>query len=612
MKPISYFCSLKIEKHIAMILTPQQFAIIQSTGDIKINAVAGSGKTTTIIEYAKARPGSKILYLAFNKSVKNEASCKFAHLGLTNVRVETAHSLAYSHIVYNSGYRIRKNGYKSHEIAEELNLSREVGRLDSYILASHIDKFAAFFCNSNKNKVNELNYLDIISDDKTRGYVKSRYTFILEKTRRLLAMMYNGEIEITHDFYLKQFQLSSPTLHYDFILFDEGQDASPAMLDVFLKQDKAVKVIVGDTHQQIYAWRFAVNSMEKVNFHHYELSTSFRFNQNIANLAMEYLGWKSLIGNPVSVRITGKGTNKASYSKAVIGRTNQGLLLKAIEYAIESGRMKKIYFEGNINSYTYADEGASLYDILNLYLNKRERIRDKLIAAMKNMIELEEYIENTGDMQLSMMVQIVKKYGKRIPQILEELKSKHVADENKQEAEMIFSTVHRCKGMEYDCVELVSDFITEEKILNGKKENKELSGPAKINEEINLLYVAVTRTRNLLYLPSTLLPSIIPATDNIVILEENTAHPGSLTPLIDSQKKLRNKRKKEIAKKYTVEEIRKTHNKAYEPWTTELDNELISMYCQGASIQKMAEYFGRTTGAIQSRILKLELDEIYG
>ena len=73
-----------------MELTKEQWDIISSTGDIKINAVAGSGKTTTIIEYAAARPKeSKILYLAFNKSVKLEAIRKFNDKGLYNVKVET-------------------------------------------------------------------------------------------------------------------------------------------------------------------------------------------------------------------------------------------------------------------------------------------------------------------------------------------------------------------------------------------------------------------------------------------------------------------------------------------------------------------------------------------
>ncbi|WP_197743791.1 UvrD-helicase domain-containing protein [Candidatus Nitrosacidococcus tergens] len=37
-----------------MSLTEEQRKIIQAKGNLKINAVAGSGKTTTIIEYAKS------------------------------------------------------------------------------------------------------------------------------------------------------------------------------------------------------------------------------------------------------------------------------------------------------------------------------------------------------------------------------------------------------------------------------------------------------------------------------------------------------------------------------------------------------------------------------
>jgi F-box protein 18 (helicase) len=88
-------------------------------------------------------------------------------------------------------------------------------------------------------------------------------------------------------------------------------------------------------------------------------------------------------------------------SKAVIGRTNLGLLLKAIEYTTETKNVKHIYFEGNINSYTYADEGASLYDVLNLHNNKRSQIKDELIRSMASMEDLEEYIEKTEDAQLA-------------------------------------------------------------------------------------------------------------------------------------------------------------------------------------------------------------------
>ena len=225
--------------------------------------MAGSGKTTTIIEYASSRPkDSKILYLAFNKSVKTEAVKRFADKNLRNVKVETAHSLAYRHIVYRNHYQVRPQGYKTYEIAELLGLQGNGERHAEYIVANHINRFITYFCNSDKKKVQDLNYLDVVSDPKATIFVRTFYDYIETQTRWFLSKMNSGKIEITHDFYLKKFQLSHPTLAYDYILFDEGQDASSAMLDIFFRQ-KATKVIVGDTHQQIYGWRHAVKFIRK-------------------------------------------------------------------------------------------------------------------------------------------------------------------------------------------------------------------------------------------------------------------------------------------------------------------------------------------------------------
>ena len=131
---------------------------------------------------------------------------------------------------------LKRQGYKTTEIAELLHLEASGEKHAEYIVANHINKFIAYFCNSDKRKVQELNYLDTIYDEKAKAFVRTFYDYIENKTRLLLSKMDKGEIEITHDFYLKKFQLSNPNLYYDYILFDEGQDASPAMLDVFLKQ----------------------------------------------------------------------------------------------------------------------------------------------------------------------------------------------------------------------------------------------------------------------------------------------------------------------------------------------------------------------------------------
>ena len=596
-----------------MILTEEQKAILATNTDIAVNAVAGSGKTSTMIEYAASRPpGSRILYLAFNKSVKMEASRKFTERGLNNVRVETAHSLAYRYIMRESKYSLSSQGYKTHQIAEILSLSGDGARHSEFILANHISKFITYFCNSDKAKVQDLNYLDTVKEANAKKFVHAFYRVIEEGTRHFLAKMDKAEIEITHDFYLKKFQLSAPVLPYDYILFDEGQDASAAMLDVFLKQP-AIKVIVGDTHQQIYGWRYAINSLSKTPFATLNLSTSFRFPADIAALAMGVLSMKDKLGTNKPIPITGKGKTTKTVTKATIGRTNLGLLLNAINYITDNRKVKHIYFEGNIHSYTYADEGASLYDVLSLYNGSRDRIRDKLIGSMNTMDELEEYIESTEDAQLGMMMEIVNEYGNEIPRILKNLKDLHTGDEDRSKAEMIFSTVHRAKGMEYDTVHLVNDFISEQKLDRVIKEaeaEKQTPDKAKLNEEINLLYVAVTRTRHKLYVPDSLVPADLPASAHIIKLrKENNDNTFGQTSKVISEPK-----KKYIAKtpavssaekKYSVEKSREVNKDAYKPWTASQDDELIYLYESDNSFFDMAAHFGRTRGAIISRLRKL-------
>lgn len=589
-----------------MELTKEQCDIINSTGDIKINAVAGSGKTTTIIEYAAARPKeSKILYLAFNKSVKLEAIRKFSDKGLNNVKVETAHSLAYRHIVYDHSYKVKANGYNTNEIVELLKLRGTGEKHTEYIVANHIKKFIAYFCNSDKQKVQELNYLDVVSDKKARAFVTKYYDYIENQTRSLLSKMNKGEIEIIHDFYLKKFQLSGPKLEFDYILFDEGQDASPAMLDVFFRQD-AVKVVVGDTHQQIYSWRYAVNSLEKAGFKTFQLSTSFRFSQDIANLAVEVLKYKKHINDRHKAVITGKGNFRELKTKSILARTNLGLLLRAIKYVTEKRNVKNIYFEGNINSYTYADEGTSLYDVLNLYNGKRHLIKDSLLKAMKDMTELNDYIEKTEDLQLGMMVSIVSEYGNRIPGIINIIKKKHLDNDDRGKAEMIFSTVHRCKGMEYDEVHLVNDFMNEmklEKLIKDKP--AEEINPTKLNEEINLLYVAITRAKNSIHIPDQLMPKEFPRSPQIHIVNTVDEDKQQTKTWSSWQNNYNTGTVKEKA--YMIEEIRMKHKEAFMPWTRELDSELRRMFDKGVSVYKIAKHFGRTKGAITARLEKLEL-----
>lgn len=535
-------------------LTHEQEAIIEHQGNARIKAFAGTGKTSTLVEYSKPRHDSKILYIAYNRSVKDEAKHKFKKACINNVRIETAHSLAYQDFDVRNKFKLHKNG--GCKPLDLLNMS-EIKRLIKgdtrygLILSKHILAYMSLYCNSAVKFIGEIDYISTIQDETAKKFVKSNLQYIRYFVNLIMNKLLTGEMDMSHDAYLKFWQLSKPRLDYDIILFDEGQDASPVMLETFLNQDHAVKIIVGDEHQQIYSFRSAINSLNQVDYPEFYLTNSFRFPQHIADTAMKAINLKTLLNIDVSnFKLTGLGNKQSTnHMAATLARNNLTLLNAAIETVFEKN-VQSIYFEGNLTSYTYMREGGNLYDILNLLQEKHSIIKDPLIATFKNIEELEEYQEATNDHEIMLMANIVKKYKGSLGYYLSNLKKCQV---EKHKAEMIFSTVHKAKGMEYKNVTLCDDFIDRQSILEliesppanlttvsktdkyeisvrsttiddpiiqhllkgGKLHHNHCKGglivtplndkpivdPNQLAEEINILYVAVTRAQDYLDAP---------------------------------------------------------------------------------------------------------------
>jgi hypothetical protein len=364
-------------------------------------------------------------------------------------------------------------------------------------------------------------------------------------------------------------------------------------------------------HQQIYGWRYAINSLQQVDFPVFHHSNSFRFDDEVALIANKILALKKILNQPAAVKIIGAGTpGNEKATRATLGRTNFGLLLNAIAQW-QGGLIKNIYFEGNINSYTFADEGASLYDVLNLYNSKPAMVKDKLIATMSTMKDLEEYIEKTEDGSLGMIVEVVKEFGNRLPGLINELKNHHTA--NKEDADMIFSTVHRCKGMEYDEVTLLKDFITEDKL---KKLIAQMGGEKitaadtnRLGEEINIFYVAATRAKNKLVMP----PEINPL-KSIVLAQELTLAPspkrGSHPSLDDWDLYNTYQSKASVGKKSSSS---KPVNSG-KPWQMDDEERLEILFRNHQSLKEIATELGRGERAIRLKLISLGLieeDEFY-
>lgn len=580
-----------------MKFTEEQLNIIHCDTDLKVNAVAGSGKTSTLLAYAKQHPDKRILYLVFNKSVKEEAKLKFQAEGLYNTTVETAHSLAYGAMRNNGPLELRHQGYTAFDIRELLQFS--MGDLITEMkIASHVVRMASCFCNGLEMKLKDCPYLSYLSPGKDKQFAEEYFDLIHQSTRDFLGLMHRRKHAITHEFYLKQYQLSQPHLHYDIILFDEGQDASGVMLDIFLKQS-ARKIIVGDQNQQIYSWRYAINALTEVDFEEKVLTNSFRFPQNIADIANDVLARKQHLDYPESALIKGLGKNKLmiSPSRATLGRTNSGILVSAIDQLIEEKEISSLYFEGNFETYTYADENGSIWDILNLHQGKKHQIRNNLIRGMKGMTQLKEYAEETGDTSLKGLIEIVVKYQGDLPYLIKQIKNAQVEVDQKDQADMIFSTIHKAKGMEYDQVTLTSDFLTEDRLLEtiGSSDKADVE-KGRLAEEINLLYVGVTRTKQALNMPNELLP---------VDMQKSDEKKKSKDAFEYQDWRLSKKEKPGMI----LKDRRHSNPNAYKKWTVAEDQELQERFAEQQAIKRISQEMGRNKGAIYSRLKKLGLWE---
>lgn len=484
--------------------TEEQQAVVDHPGDACVIACAGAGKTRTLIDYAKARTDARILYIVYNRSARIEATAKFKRQGLTHVKVETAHSLAYREIISGKGFELHPSGnLKPHDVLEWYRpLPKFSNELDKLIFARHVVSLANRFCNSRERRIHHIDYVKSVKEVSAKYFANRHIEQIGDAAESILEQMWEGVLPITHDAYLKKFQLQAPVLPYSHVLTDEGQDSNPCWLDVFLRQP-ATRVIVGDSHQSIYGYRGAIDSLSMVGFPRFTLSGSFRFGNSIAEIAMEVIRLKTLLGVSVDdFKIKGLGPGRSHGGKserAVLARSNLGLISHAIEAVCKKGL--KVAYEGDIENYTFVS-GTSIYDILNLYVGKHERIRDEFIRRFKSYADLTEYQKEVEDCELGMVMDLISTYGSGLFGFIREIREKAV---KKEQSQLILSTCHKSKGAEFDDVTLVKDFVNGEKILKllAAAKGNPANAPDRdaTLEEINLLYVAVTRSRRLLDVP---------------------------------------------------------------------------------------------------------------
>lgn len=232
--------------------------IIEDDSNILVNAVAGSGKSTTIVKALNIVPeDKKILFLAFNKSIVEELKKKVGEK--KNVQIQTLHSLGFSVLrryyknISIDNYKYRnyiKEGFdkgifspEKVEVQEGVFLDLEPEFLKTYIdnIISLVDLFRANLCSSDEAAF-EIAYkfdIEIINNE-------------FEICKKVLHWGRNNlnTIDFTDMIFLPV-KLGLKTYQYDWVFIDECQDLNAAQRELFLKcvKPNGHWVGVGDPRQ---------------------------------------------------------------------------------------------------------------------------------------------------------------------------------------------------------------------------------------------------------------------------------------------------------------------------------------------------------------------------
>lgn len=463
-------------------LTKEQKDIIFSKEDrIKVSALAGSAKTSTLYYYTKERPFKKILYLVYNKAMKEEASKSFGKL--SHVDIKTTHGLAYGYVGRFYSNKLTFN-YGVVDIIKDLKLDWN----KDMELASKIDKMMKEYMYSDLETFEDIK---LFLDEHDRTTIERDN--IISNCKKLweLKKTYNNNIKVEHDFYLKLFHLSKTDLSrkYDIICLDEAQDSNMMILDILHNSKVNGIVIIGDKYQSLYGWRLAVNIMPSFEGKEYKLTTSFRVSQNIANLAnilikditTDDIGMK---GFNIKQTIVSEINKNKPY--VCLCRTNSYIFAEVFDILLRNKRAK-LYFEGGYSSYNF----TNIKDAYYFY--RGHKVNNSLFNKFKDYYSMVEYAKNTEDLEILALDRMVTKYGSQIPEIIDGIKNNTIND--KENSDVIFSTVHRSKGMTYlSPVYISDDHFDIEKIFKNEyvEKNKE-TDIKKYYEEMCILYVAITR-----------------------------------------------------------------------------------------------------------------------
>uniref|UniRef100_A0A6C0EGY7 UvrD-like helicase ATP-binding domain-containing protein n=1 Tax=viral metagenome TaxID=1070528 RepID=A0A6C0EGY7_9ZZZZ len=381
-----------------------------------IKSVAGSGKTTTLLELAKIHKKKRILYLAFNKNLITEIQDKLKTQKITNMYPRTFDSLMRSIYIEQKGNPQQIDDLRPNTLHLKINWFQ--GK--NWRIKKQCIDYLTKFCR-------QVEFTDIEEYCKDRfGKPMPLLKMVWEKVVNSYIVTFDTIRKLVHNHHWAREYIRR---NYDMIFIDEAQDFDDLMLDVLLKDTDVPKLFVGDAMQAIYQWRGSINAFDKLPEH---------------SLFMEFYS-TFRVGNPACDRIRSMFDKCWMISKSDTPTYFDKHFDKSEPYVylFRSWRFLLLEAQEEQNIYIYG-------------YNEKERM---IISLHERLMKYSLSDEEKQDMEDDLPNFLLSYTAHQLRELLQKVKSNIVP---KEKAKCIMYTIHSFKGCEHNNVKLCEDIKEEE------------------------------------------------------------------------------------------------------------------------------------------------------
>lgn len=465
--------------------------IHNSGKDLVIEAYAGTGKSTTMVEavdrYIAATPSAKVLTCAFNKKNAVDLDGKLRDLGLDwkQAQAKTLNSVGLATCKKGLGRGIQVDPGKGRKIAKRIAGAYR-GSVEIDGLAAKVRKLASLAKHTLRSDLGALRKMCFqywICDDVDQvGPICEMAQQALEESKADKSCVdFDDQVWFPYVFKLWPWK-------FDLVIVDECQDMNPAQLWLARRSVKKTGqlIAVGDSHQAIYAWRgadsgFMKRMIDELGANTLPLPVTYRCATSIVEEAKVYVPGFTAMDNAregeVDTVTMGNMLDEARPGDFILSRTNAPLMGICLEFLREGRRAviqgRDLFTQlKNLVALSGCGDLDAFRSWLDTYQLDEVRKLEEIDAEEEVIVALRDRCE---------CLRILSAERKTSTELLQFLDELFGDDDNA--SVITLATAHRSKGLERDRVWLLSETF---KAGRG-------------GQEANCLYVAITRAKSSLF-----------------------------------------------------------------------------------------------------------------